>query len=250
MGLGSRFATFLRREQRMHAVWPPVASAVDVGDYGAFDDGVFVRLGNISEFGLAITTRPTSALATLRLASNGVTVTRLQAGVPVPRITATAGARAEVKVHFAHKYSFLMHATGIEAHEMTAAESAASQLSMCSGWKRGFWGWKVVAKRYLASQLILLASQEARTDFSFHGEASLLADYDGDAALRAGVEHQANKALALELTAGRGAIGLELFRVGRHGHAVTRGPGDHGASGEADIVPEDDWDAELPHDWS
>jgi hypothetical protein len=249
MGLGSRFAEFLRREQRMHAVWPPVVSAVELGDYGAFDDGVFVRLGNIAEFGVAFVSRPSGAIQALRVVSNGVSVTRLQAGQQVPEITAEPDVQAEVKVHFAREYSFLVYATAVEALEISAVEAVASQLAQTSGWKHGLWGWKVVAKRYTASQTILLASREAQTDFSLHGEASLLADFDHNLGLQATVEHQSNKAMALELRAGRGPIGLELFRIGRGGHAVVAKAPDEQAPTATEIVWENRWEQALPTDW-
>src|SRR4051794_5809266 len=50
MGIAAQFSKHLHGEIGAYAAWLPVANNFGIGDYGLVSDGVFNRMGNISEF--------------------------------------------------------------------------------------------------------------------------------------------------------------------------------------------------------
>jgi len=251
MGLGARFAKLMRQEQRMHAVWPLTASLAAVGDYGAFDDGVFVPLGRIDEFGVKFGSAETSADDFIQVRSSGTTIMRLEAGAPVAAFTPGAKVDAKLSIRCEDEYSFWFRAKGVTAREMSNKNEVARALSNAIGWKRGLFRWTVVGKVYSCNQYFLLGSRVAKTTFELRGRADVLSAFDSNQELGATLETQTNKAMALEQRGHAGPIGLELFRVSLFGsEAVHRRGTSDGEEVTAEAVLEDGWSHDYPTDWS
>jgi hypothetical protein len=252
MGLASHFASFLRAEQRMHPVWPPLASAVSLGDYGALDDGVFVRLGHISEFGIRVPALPSSPIDSFRVKSNGIVITRLQGGVEVPSFQPAAEIDASIQLACQREYSFWVQAADVVAVEMASSNEVARGLSRALGWKDGPFGWLVVKKVYSSTRLMLLATKEAETTIELRGDAKMLLDFEAQIGANLDVAVQANKSMAIELRGKAGPVGLELFRVAwRSGKAVNkRGMAEESPASDSLVLPEDSWLQALPAGWS
>ena len=142
MSLVSDYASFLRKRQKMHPAWPPLVTAVSVGDYGVFHDGVFVRFGSIrDDFGVEPELKRTPSAA-LDLQSSGTFVVRLQGGAAVPAYD-LLDIDAELQVHFEDEHSFLVKAQTLDATEMASIQTVAGALQKQDRWRRK---WKVVSK--------------------------------------------------------------------------------------------------------
>ena len=80
MDINGLFDRALKAALDCRAVWPPVLTPIQLGDYGVMVGDGFRRLGNVADFGLSFRTErgPPSRLD---LASADVRVTRFAGGV-------------------------------------------------------------------------------------------------------------------------------------------------------------------------
>ena len=58
MSLARNAARVIRQQLRAHVAWLPLGNNFDLGDFGVFSGGVFVRLGNIAVHPLREPLRP------------------------------------------------------------------------------------------------------------------------------------------------------------------------------------------------
>src|SRR5689334_20002581 len=104
MGTARKFNKILHSELDVHAAWVPVTNTFALGDYGVFSDGVFVKMGNIAEFGVTFATA-SGAPTRFRFRSDGVRVTKFVAGAEVPAIP-QVDLEASIRIEFSTSDSF------------------------------------------------------------------------------------------------------------------------------------------------
>ncbi len=236
MDIVPAYARFLRASQKMHAVWPPVASRIDIGDYGVFHDGAFVRLGNVAaDFGFETEAHDAGELE-LRASSDGVTVRRLQAGVPVSAF-GSVDVDARLAIEFENEASFFLRAKALAARQMTYPAVVAGMLSDHRDWRRK---WRIVSKVYAGRSVTFLAAARKGTAFRVDGKASVLATLEADWEFSGSLSVQSSNDLSVEIRGKRGPVGVEVFKVGFFGAAVPKSIG----NSDGLLLPEADWDKE------
>jgi hypothetical protein len=218
MGLAKEFARFLRKQERMHAVWPPIVTNVRVGDYGLFNEGAFQRLGNILEFGVQAATRD-GLQSTLKLKSDAVTVVRHEGGAPVD-VFHVVDVDARLEIKFEHKSSFFVQSAKLSAIEMDSPNAVAQALAAHPDWRRKF---KVVSRVFAGTHVTVLASGEATTDVAITGKAAVLAELEQKWEFTGSLTFALNRELALEVRGKAGPIGVDLFHLGLFGGTVLAG---------------------------
>jgi hypothetical protein len=82
MSIARATARILRQQLRAHVAWLPLSNNFDLGDFGVFSGGVFVRLGNIANLGVQFD-RVRSGESSFAFKSEGTREIRLSAGVAV-----------------------------------------------------------------------------------------------------------------------------------------------------------------------
>jgi len=238
MTLMREYASFLCRSPGWHAVWPPVASIAEVGDYGVFHEGVFVRFGNIrDDFDIDPDPRQTESTS-VSLTSASVRMIRQQAGANVNAFTA-ADVEARLVVELSRGNSFVLRAQRVDGTTMQSMMSVAAALKLIPAWRRS---WYVVSTAYVGAPVVLLATKHSDTVVTISGKASQLLQFETQGAFDAGVSLQASHDLALELRGKRGPIAVRVFRLGLFGlvpKSVDTGP---------DAVADDAVELDVPAD--
>ena len=214
MGIADRFEKFLKAELDCRAVWPPVLTPMQLGDYGVSDGASFQRLGNIADFGLKLEVergQPSS----LSLVSAGMKQMRLAAGVAVPAFQGLGEVAGTLGIEFTRSESFLLKCRRVERTQIGNLGALALRLARArtvdgQAWKH--LAWKIVWQLYTGHEVIFLATRGAGTKVDFKGSASALHQLEmGSASVGVGV--QTNHSLGVQILGDTGPVGYGLARV-------------------------------------
>ncbi len=134
MGTARKYSKVLHAELDVHAASMPVTNTFALGDYGVISDGVFVKMGNISEYG--ITFVPAAGAPTrLRFRSDGTRVTKFLAGAEVPNIPAV-DLEASIRIEFSTQDSLYIDAPVLTVESMEDVARVGAALRKTEGWRR------------------------------------------------------------------------------------------------------------------
>lgn len=250
MSLAKEYTRIFKRNLLHFPTWIPLTDAFEVGDYGAFRNGVFQKLGNIREFGVDPGTRVSATRVRFSYSSAGAVVAR--GGAEAKGAAAPQGASAKLDIGFQGEEAFFVRTRDLTVMEMPAVDAVAHQLVRkrdASGrkWKQA---WRVVRKVYVADDPVILASAEKQTSFSLSGSANAIAQVElGKGSAEIAVT--SSRGNTLEIVGGKGPIAIDLFRVKLGGGAglVSFAPGQSDAQEpELELELDDDWDEALEDD--
>ena len=228
MGLPNQFNDIIQRDLNVHAAWLPITQNYALGDYGLISDGVFSKLGNISEFNVSFN-QSTGPSVSINYKSDISRVTKFAGGAEVQAIPATA-IDAKVTLKFDREKSFLIKSPTIKVSAIGNVQQVANQLKKAGGWRRK---WKVVFETYHAEDAVVMSTIEAGTEISFSGSAPSLESLSlGKADVSFGIE--GNKQIGLDIQGKEGVIALGLFKL----KLIGNGPAflsDEEKEGDAEI---------------
>jgi len=214
MGIADRFGKFLKAELDCRAVWPPVLTPMQLGDYGVTDGASFQRLGNIVDFGLKLEVergQPSS----LNLVSSGMKQVRLAAGAAVPAFQGLGDVAGTLGLEFTRSESFLLKCGRVERTQIGNLGALALRLSRAKTVDGQAWkhlAWKIVWQLYTGHEVVFLATRDAGTRVDFKGSAAALHQLEMGS-LSVGVGVQTSHSLGVELLGATGPIGYGLARV-------------------------------------
>jgi hypothetical protein len=207
MGLPNQFNDIIQRDLNVHAAWLPITQNYSLGDYGLISDGVFSKLGNISEFNVPFQ-QSTGPSVSINYKSDISRVTKFAGGTVVQAIPATA-IDAKVTLKFDKAQSILIKSPSIKVTAIGNVQQVANQLKKTDGWKRK---WTVVFETYHAEEPVVMSTKEAGTEISFTGDAAALESLNlGKTGLSFSVE--GNKTIGLDFQGKAGIIALGLFKL-------------------------------------
>lgn len=118
----------------LHAAFLPNEPMV-LGDFGVMDDDVFIRLGNVAQFGVTFKAVQGTAPAAIDFASEGSVDIEFHAGGSIP------GVKASVELRFNRKHAVFFNAAGCTsssiADQVTFGE-AIKKLIKAGSWQRKY----------------------------------------------------------------------------------------------------------------
>lgn len=205
MGLQNQFNDIIKRHLSVYAAWLPIANAYTLGDYGIFNDGVFVKMGNIGEFGIAIE-EENGEDATLDFTSEDTIVTHTGVAAQV-QVNPALGIGGDVKFTFQKERSFLLKVPVIKVKQIKNVNQVGTKLKEEPKWENRF---KVVYQTYHAEDAVLISNISAGTELTFNLDLTLVQVLKGASA---NLKMETNKALGLNITGKKGVIGLGLFKL-------------------------------------
>lgn len=207
MGTARKFSKVLHSELDVHAAWLPVTNTFALGDYGVVSDGVFVRMGNIAEFGVPFTPA-TGPQTKLRFRSDGTRVTRFVAGAEVPNIP-QVDLEASIRIEFSTKDSFYIDAPVLTVQSMQDVAKVGAALRKAEGWRRKY---RVVFSTYAGEGCTIISSREANSAFELNATADVLRMLELGKA-QGGITLSGERAAGLEVIGASGVVGLRLFKL-------------------------------------
>ena len=199
--LAQLYAAEIRRHLGgYHAAWLP-DTALRLGDVGVFQDGVFVRQGDLSHFGVEFAARPDSSPSRLDYtASNSVQVTFKASGETNAALPSIPVAQAGVGFSFAHAGEFALRAE--QAFEPTIDDLFDLQRQLRALLKRGDWqGDYLVVTGVVQTPvltLVIAKSDGAKVELSVEGTLTPAVPALGKAGIALGVVHQSGGVLRLD----------------------------------------------------
>ena len=206
MGLPNQFNDIIQSHLNIFAAWVPVVNKYALGDYGFFSDGVFSKIGNITDdFGLTFNTGSGSN-ASIDFTSANTRVIKFNAGAEVSVIPEGA-VDARIEIEFESATSFLVRSPTITVTTIENINTVANEIKKIKDWDGK---WKVVHQVYNALDPVIVSSMAAGTKIVFGGEIKALQELKLGSA---GVNISTNKELGLKIQGQNGVIGLGLFRV-------------------------------------
>lgn len=214
MGISDRFAKFLKSELDCRAVWPPVLTPIQLGDYGVTDGASFQKLGNIADFGLTLEVEQGRS-SSLNLASSGVKQTRLAVGAAVPAFQGLGDVAAKLGIAFARGETFLLKCREIERTQIRNLGALALRLSRVKTADGQAWKhltWKIVWQLYTGRDVVFIATRSAGTKVEFSGSADALHLLEMGK-MSAGIGVQSSHSLGVEILGETGPVGYALARV-------------------------------------
>lgn len=238
MGLPNQFNEIIKKHLNVFAAWMPIVNNYKLGDYGVIADGVFAKLGNITDDFQVTITESSGAAASIDFTSEGASLIKLAGGTQVDVIPA-GEAKASIEIEFSKEKSFLVKSPEITVSIIDNVNEVANRLKESGSWDGK---WKVVYQVYHAINPVIISTIDAGTKLNFNGDASAL----GQMKLGGlGVNVGTNKALGLNINGKSGVIGLGLFRIksklfgGKKVDVLGDGPEEEGQDEPIFLDPED-----------
>ena len=206
MGLPNQYNDIIQKHLDVFAAWVPIVNKYTLGDYGLFADGIFSKLGNITDDFQITFKEGSGSEASIDFTSEGASVVKVDANAGVN--VATAGeVKASVQIEFSREKSFLVKSPTITVTTIDNVNEVAKKLKATGEWDGQ---WKVVYQVYNAVDAVIVSTIEAGTKLDFNGDATALGQMKLGSA---GVNIDTNKTLGLKITGKNGVIGLGLFRI-------------------------------------
>ena len=199
--LAQLYAAEIRRHLGgYHAAWLPDA-ALRLGDVGILQDGVFVRQGDLSHFGVEFAARPDSSPSRLDYtASDSVQVTFKASGETNAALPSLPVAQAGVGFAFQRAGEFALRAE--EAFEPTIDDLFDLQRQLRVLLRRGDWqGDYLVVTGVVQTPvltLLIAKSDGAKVELSVEGTLTPAVPALGKAGVTLGVAHQSGGVLRLD----------------------------------------------------
>lgn len=208
MGISAQFESIVDRQLNVHAAWVPVTTPFKLGDYGLISDGVFKKLGNITnDFGISFT-QETGQDASLSFVSEDTIVVDANTGAEI-NLNPSGDLKANVTFRFQRDKSFLVKAPVINVSLIENVNQVALKLKQAKEWHKKF---KVVYQVYVAKKPLIVCTNEGGTDVTISAEGSALKQFNVGTA-SASFSLKTNRALGLEISGETGVIALGLFRL-------------------------------------
>lgn len=230
MGLANKYAEILARELECRAVWPPIANAVALGDFGLISGGVFVPLGNVArDFGVAIDPRPESRRARLDFVSRFTSTRRLVAGVEVAAFP-DEPVEAELRFEFEEAPSVVLKAAEVSTQELGNAAVLLGELRDLAGWRARY---RLVRQVWSCRRALVLSSVDRMARVRLRAKASVLRRVELGV-VDSEVTVTGDGGVGLELVGRGGVLGVGLVRRGWFGGERTRGEAE--ADGSEDVA--------------
>lgn len=201
-----QFNQIIKRHLNVFAAWMPIVNNYKLGDYGIISEGVFVKLGNITDDFQLTFTEGSGSEASIDFTSEGARVIKLVGNAEVPVIQA-GEVNAQVEIEFSKEKSFLVKSPTITVKTIENINQLADKLKETKKWDGQ---WKVVHAVYHALDAVIVSTLASGTKLNFSGEASALGQLKLGSA---GVNINTNKTLGLNINGKNGPLGLGLFRV-------------------------------------
>ncbi len=205
MGLPNMFNDIIQKDLNVHAAWLPITQNYELGDYGLISDGVFAKLGNISEFGVTFNSSQGPNVK-MDYTSARTRVIKFAGGAEVDAIPAGA-IDAKIVFKFETANSFIIKCPVISVNAISNVQQVANQLKKVKDWRKN---WKVVYETYNADDAVVMSTADADTEISFSGDAKALKDLKIG---NADVGFDSNKKLGLDIQGKDGVIALGLFKL-------------------------------------
>jgi|GEM_PF-890149 len=206
MGIPNQFNDIIQQHLDVFAAWIPIVNKYALGDYGIFADGVFDRMGNITDdFGVTFKTG-SGEEASIDFTSANTKVIKFNAGAEVSVIPEGA-VDAKIELEFQSEKSFLVKSPTISVVTIDNVNVVGNQLKKLKDWDGK---WKVVHKVYNALDAVIVSTISGGTKLTFTGNANALQQLKLGSA---SVNINTNKELGLKIQGKNGVIGLGLFMV-------------------------------------
>jgi hypothetical protein len=212
MSLARQYNNALKQNVLHFAAWNPITDPYEVGDFGAFRQGVFQKLGNIREFRIDPEARAGGTSA-FDYSAAGTRVVRAVGGAEVAAFPA-GPVDATLSIEFSGASSVYLKVAKVQQYEMPAVDAVASRLRGRRDPRGRTWkvGWRVVRKVYLAESPVILASSARNTSFTLSARADVLKAVElGQGSLEVAVS--ASTQDVVKIANGNGPIALDLFRL-------------------------------------
>ena len=224
-------AKTFREHLAMHVAWVPMTSSVSLGDYGLWRKGLFVPIGNVSEFGVALR-RERGKESRLDYSSEAA-VSVCAAG------TSDCGPmRGELGMRFTKAGGCLVRVGRLTSARIGNLAEVARALARLPEWRRRY---KLVTEVFTGEDVLIAVTAERDTELSVQGALGS----PGTGSPRARAQVAANKRLGLEIVGEVGTIGLNVCRL-RLGGGVALSFGD--TSDDAPELVVEDMSAEPADD--
>jgi hypothetical protein len=211
LGTPGAFSAVLHQTTDFYAAWYPVANVWKVGDIGVVSDGVLVRTGNLTDFGLEVTARATPSVKGINVTSEGTKTAKLIGDAEVPALP-DSDIEARLVVEFTRQDSFMLKAASLTVTEMDSVDEVASRLAKLRDrrWRRRS---RVVYATAEGTDMALVSARDAGATFEIRGTAAALKQLDIGRAT-AGLELSSSSHLGLDFVGDSGTIGLRMFKLG------------------------------------
>ncbi len=212
----------LRKNFHMHAAWMPIVTEFRLGDYGLFRRGVFVPLGNISEFGVTIKTLPGRS-AKLDFVSSSASVVQFAAGGEVTVLPGDDDVGGKLELTFSRAGSFLLKAGELTSERIENIAEITNSLRTARRRKDGpRWRtrYKVVGEIFRGENVTIIATRSRNTGITFSGQVGALKKFNAGS-IDSSLDMSLNKQVDIQLRGEQGCVGLGLFRVRVSGIAAV-----------------------------
>ncbi len=122
-----QFNQIIKKHLNVFAAWMPIVNNYKLGDYGIISEGVFAKLGNITDDFQVTFIEGSGSEASIDFTSEGARVIKLVGNTEVPAIQA-GEVNAQVEIEFSNEKSFLVKSPTITVKTIENVNQVAGKL--------------------------------------------------------------------------------------------------------------------------
>ena len=219
MDLPEKYSRFLLKNLGCRAVWLPNEPFVP-GDYGVFKDGIWRRLGHLTEdYDIPVGVKPGGRIH-IDLTSSATRVTQYHGDAMVKLLTKSMSGKGSLEINFKKEHSFFLRARNCTSRRVASTVKLSKAIARkVRDWKHlSYW---VLSQVYSAPSAILLASRNANSTVKIGGEVQALVKvFDGK--VSSGLQISGTSNLSLAVQGEKGPVLLRVFRVRMSGSPVVK----------------------------
>ena len=214
MGLINHFAKELRKHHQLHAVVPPGANRVDLGDILIRKDGIYSPIGNIRNWGIRIK-RETGKGVKLKFQSKGASTTAFQAGVEVPLSKLKKAANAELELSFNKGKSVFVRTSQMKGTQIGNLLAIGKKIKEMDQWEHG--EYFIASTVYHAKGFAVLVSRNKNSKINFSGKGGAVLSFL-TLGLSAGLKRTGSSSAVVDFSSKETApIAMKIVRVDKKG---------------------------------
>lgn len=216
MAIPRDYARALRKNLRAQAAWPPI-QALQPGDYGEFEGGIFSRIGNLTtDFGVPCEVESGGHRAE-RFEYHSERESSLNAGLR----GGAGGAEAGLELELSRASSFYVSVADCDLVRLKSPRSVAMRLREAEGWR--YLRYYVVWELFRGHDLVFYGSEAGGSRVQIRGSTADVKLFQATGKVGGSLGFAASSAALVKF---RGAAGEEanfavnVFRVKRVGDAL------------------------------
>ena len=213
MSIAKKYIRRVKQNLALEAVWLP-GHDIELGDILHRDDGILVKIANISDYGIPFDTEVVQRNATLDFTAQGVRTRVIQGGVEVSPYNINMDVEATFEIEFNKEETYYIKTPQFDGIGISNLIRLGQQIAGIGSWKHR--RWFVATNVFSVTEFVFLGSSERDRTVEIRGEGSAIANYL-ETGFSTGLNFSGLQNIETKITGQSGAVTMRVNRFRKNG---------------------------------